>query len=417
MKEIFTSFYLRKYDPQSPSYVEVAVNWATDLWPSDSPPPLPPDDYPYIGREIIFIGEEPFVEGQFDFFYEILEYNPEWVSIDVRGYNFIIENGWIEHTCLGSLDLSFVITGKQPKEANVEIEKTVWDLDLQEWVEEIDANIGETVSFQIVVNNNGGYDLTNIEVIDTLPICLEYVDGSAIPVPTSVVGNVITWNFPGPLSYCETITINFNAEVVSEGENINVVDVTADSYPYPEDPVIVTDADTAIVNGVPPGVDIIPPEIVDISLRSSEPLDVVPGIGWENTSCNVTDAGVGVDEVKLVVTNPDNTTTEYSMTNIPGTDTYYYNTTLTDAGDYTYHIWADDTSNNSAESTPEQTFLLPENWEMNDDRFCDISDLRKVSLQFGEIGPDGWIRQDYNNDGICDISDLRKVALRFGDTY
>lgn len=47
-------------------------------------------------------------------------------------------------------------------------------------------------------------------------------------------------------------------------------------------------------------------------------------------------------------------------------------------------FWANDTSSNIAESTPEQTFVLPENWEMNDDRTCDISDLRKVALQFGE---------------------------------
>ena len=38
-------------------------------------------------------------------------------------------------------------------------------------------------------------------------------------------------------------------------------------------------------------------------------------------------------------------------------------------------FWANDTSSNIAESTSEQTFVLPENWEMNDDRTCDIIHL------------------------------------------
>jgi len=247
IKEIFTSFNLWKFDPGLPSYVEFAVNWATDYWPPDSPPPLPPDDEPFIGREVLFVGQD--MEGFYEFFYEILDYNPEWVSIDVRGYNFVIENGWIEHACLQSLDLAFVITGEPLGEADVEIEKTVWDTDLQEWVEVIDANVGEQVSFKIDVHNNGSYDLTNIIVTDTLPVCLEYVIGSAIPVPTSVNGNIITWNFPGPLSYCNTITINFDADVVSEGENINVATVEADA----DDGTIVTAQDTATVNAYDPG--------------------------------------------------------------------------------------------------------------------------------------------------------------------
>ena len=47
--------------------------------------------------------------------YVISEYNPEWVSVDVRGYNFIIPDGWITHDRIArqSLDLSFVITGAE----------------------------------------------------------------------------------------------------------------------------------------------------------------------------------------------------------------------------------------------------------------------------------------------------------------
>ena len=163
--------------------------------------------------------------------------------------------------------------------------------------------------------------------------------------------------------------------------------------------------------------DITPPEITNVTRTSSDPIDTDPFFGWENFTGIINDF-IAMGPVKLVVTDPDAPfgTIEYSMINIPDTDIYYYNTTLTGAGDYTYHIWADDTSGNRANSTPE-TFVLPENWEMNDDRICDISDLRMVSLQFGETGLAGWIREDYSNDGICDISDLRMVALHFSETY
>jgi len=161
--------------------------------------------------------------------------------------------------------------------------------------------------------------------------------------------------------------------------------------------------------------DISPPDIINMTLTPSDPIDTDVPYGWENISCTVIDMGVGINQVKLVVTNAT-ATVEYMMANIPGTDVYYYNTTFMQPGNYSYHIWATDLILNTNVTTDEQ-FVLPPNWEMNDDRKCDISDLRKVSLQFGETGPDGWIRADYNNDGICDISDLRKVALCFGDTY
>jgi len=160
--------------------------------------------------------------------------------------------------------------------------------------------------------------------------------------------------------------------------------------------------------------DTTPPEIKDVVMTNSTPRDTIAPFGWENVTCIVTD--LEVDKVKLVVTNPDTTKTDYIMSK-SGYTQYYREITLTEAGDYTYHVWANDTSGHVAEWSDEETFLLPENWDMNDDRVCTISDLRKVALEFGEEGQPGWIREDYNNDGTCTISDLRKVALCFGDTY
>ncbi len=111
----YIEFDLMILDPTQPGYLDLAVNWSTDLWsieqlPGDSMPPLPGvPELPYIGRTILHSGEV--VPGHYRYYYEILDYNPEWISVDVRGYNFEIPMGIIEHTCQGSLDLSFVITG------------------------------------------------------------------------------------------------------------------------------------------------------------------------------------------------------------------------------------------------------------------------------------------------------------------
>jgi hypothetical protein len=117
-KEIVYTFYVMKVEPEMDSYVEFAVNWSNDIWslegnpPGERRPPLPtdPEADMFIEREIIFAGQN--YEGMQELKYVIRDYNPEWVSVDVRGYNVVITDGVIGHSCMQSLDLSFVITGE-----------------------------------------------------------------------------------------------------------------------------------------------------------------------------------------------------------------------------------------------------------------------------------------------------------------
>ena len=88
------------------------------------------------------------------------------------------------------------------------------------------------------------------------------------------------------------------------------------------------------------------PEIINVIMKASDPLDTEPGVGWENISCTVTD-NVAVDEVELVLIG--DTTTEYHM--IKDGDDYYCNITISTADEYTYHIWADDLIGNEDTST------------------------------------------------------------------
>jgi hypothetical protein len=101
-----------------PGFVEIALNYSTDAWPSGSmEPPLPgvfPEDL-YIERVTVLEGDVFELEGPHRIRYVIRDYNPEWVSIDIRVdtmAEFEIPFGMITHDCVQSLDLAFVITGE-----------------------------------------------------------------------------------------------------------------------------------------------------------------------------------------------------------------------------------------------------------------------------------------------------------------
>jgi hypothetical protein len=163
--------------------------------------------------------------------------------------------------------------------------------------------------------------------------------------------------------------------------------------------------------------DIIPPEIVELSLVSSEPIDVLSSFGWENVSCIVTDVGVGVDEVRLIVTDPDDIVTEYPMINIVGTDTYYFNTTFTIEGCYEYRVWADDFNDNENTSSLMQ-FELPPNEDVDMNGQIHFMDLVAVVLMYGDLGPhDGWVREDVDNSGQVHFMDLVAIVIRYGEYW
>ena len=122
-KVIRLEFTIMRLNPGLEGFFTLAVNYSTPEWPPGGPPPLPPldpiDENLFITRDIvlpeIFVPPVP-IDTFIDL--EIAAFNPEWISIDVMGSNFMIENGWITHECVDqqtgesqSLDLAFVITG------------------------------------------------------------------------------------------------------------------------------------------------------------------------------------------------------------------------------------------------------------------------------------------------------------------
>lgn len=112
-----------------------------------------------------------------------------------------------------------------------EVNKTVYNG--EEWVKEIYAEPGETVSFKIVATyhkTGPAYEyVDNIVIKDTLGDSLLYVLGSANIEPTGISSDnkIVWWNFTDKLYDGQSIIIEFNATVGDDIENINHVLVTA----------------------------------------------------------------------------------------------------------------------------------------------------------------------------------------------
>ncbi len=120
-------------------------------------------------------------------------------------------------------------------EGEVDFSKKVWDSGDEQWVEEIDAELGETVRFNITMTyhrhpeNQQALKVYNIKVWDVLPDCLEFDNNVVIESPGNTfdytqeeVGNTVYWNFTEEtklyLDDGESLYIEFDATVVESEE-------------------------------------------------------------------------------------------------------------------------------------------------------------------------------------------------------
>ncbi len=162
--------------------------------------------------------------------------------------------------------------------------------------------------------------------------------------------------------------------------------------------------------------DVTSPVISGVSSTNSDPLDTETAYGWVNITCDVTD-DVAVDEVSLNITNPDGSYNNVSM-NVGAGDSYYYNssTAFSTYGNYSYLIWADDTSDNQKTSS-NYAFSMPPNWDINNDGECNVFDQVLISNHYSETGNNGWIREDVDNDGQIGVLDLVLVSNNYGESW
>jgi fimbrial isopeptide formation D2 family protein/uncharacterized repeat protein (TIGR01451 family) len=160
-------------------------------------------------------GESYYIE----FDAKVIDYGTHVNHVDVTALEVCSqENMW------GCAEVTVRVPGPPP--GDMICDKKVWDSDSQSWKDEIDAKVGDKVRFNITITYRGSLTLEDIRVKDILPSCLAYAD-NAVPPETGISGNVIFWNLSVTLQNGESTYIEFDADVVSTGVNVNLVNVTA----------------------------------------------------------------------------------------------------------------------------------------------------------------------------------------------
>ena len=95
---------------------------------------------------------------------------------------------------------------------------------------------------------------------------------------------------------------------------------------------------------------------------------------------------------------------------------YYFKTTLIHHGNYSYLVWADDTSGNYKRSEDFE-FSVLSNWDVDMDGECTVFDQVLVSNYYGHTGYPGWIREDVDNNGIVGVYDIVMVSNHYGEFW
>jgi hypothetical protein len=67
-------------------------------------------------------------------------------------------------------------------------------------------------------------------------------------------------------------------------------------------------------------------------------------------------------------------------------------------------------------TTPPPTTNRPA-WDLNGDHVCNIGDVVRIGLVWGQTGSGSWIPEDLNNDGVINIGDVVVVGLHWGQTW
>jgi uncharacterized repeat protein (TIGR01451 family) len=121
----------------------------------------------------------------------------------------------------------------------IDVDKKVWNSKTSSWVNDIIIEVGTLLNFNITITNCGPISLTNVHVLDTMSLHLEYCNNSNYPeysVSTDLreIIWVIDEILPGEIIY-----ITFDAKSVIECQGWNHVIVTTEQQLSDEAIVIV----------------------------------------------------------------------------------------------------------------------------------------------------------------------------------
>jgi hypothetical protein len=132
-------------------------------------------------------------------------------------------------------------------------------------------------------------------------------------------------------------------------------------------------------------IDIVPPEIINV-----QAIPFVQNIGgYVNISATVID-NIAVHEVYLYIEYPDSSIENFPISQNKTGDIYYCNKTYDQVGNHSYHIWANDTSNNTNISS-DYIFIVinqPPNIPMIDGQTSGKAGA-EYEYTFNAVDPDG----------------------------
>ncbi len=182
----------------------------------------------------------------------------------------------------------------------LEVTKKVWNGTA--WVDSIDAEIGETIRFNITITYHQicGYELVDIVVVDTInPDGLAYVSRGFTPIPSYINGNVIYWNLTEDYNVTlydgDSVSILFSITLTSGyGTLVNHVSVDAVEHCCGEPRHGEDEASVRVPK---------PPSLIFEKQvwNGTEWSDVLDGVHLgENVQFQLTITYVGVDDIDLM---------------------------------------------------------------------------------------------------------------------
>ncbi len=174
---------------------------------------------------------------------------------------------------------------------------------------------GSTITYQIVVSNNGAMDMTSINVTDTLPADLTYQ--SATPAPTSVTGQVVTWSglsltAGSSTTISLTATVNASPSGASITNNVEVEDTNTGAGGTDDDTdTIATGSNFTKTLVGTDAVHTVDPKVTIGEVLTYEVVLTIPPGSMDNVHVvDTPQTGLAfVDLVSLTVSNPDTDTT------------------------------------------------------------------------------------------------------------
>ncbi|KJD31057.1 hypothetical protein PK35_16350, partial [Tamlana nanhaiensis] len=117
------------------------------------------------------------------------------------------------------------------------------DLNLAKTVMPSNATVGDTVTFTIIVDNDGANDATNVEVVDQLPAGFTYVGDDSSGDYDSATGLWTIATITNGSSATLNITATVNAPTGAAGEYNNIAEITASDQVDPDSDVNNDDGD------------------------------------------------------------------------------------------------------------------------------------------------------------------------------